>query len=302
MKVSIVIPTLNEEELLPLLLKDLSKQTFYDFEVIISDAGSTDKTIEIAKEYNAKVTQGGLPAIGRNNGAKIAQGDFIFFFDSDIRIPNDFIENAYKELQNRFLDLATCEFIPNSQDNIDKFLHNTVNIAIKIYQYIDPHAPGFCLLISKRLFNLINGFDETLKLAEDHDFVKRASKFSPLRVLDSTYISVSTRRLSKEGRRNLVRKYLQVELYRLVKGEIREDIVDYEFGNFDKVEKSPDYLQKINNKINDLKNLLDNQNKLSFKDNKLIEKEEQLVENLHNIENQFDKLKKMLKEILSKEI
>lgn len=302
MKVSVVIPTLNEEELLPLLLKDLKAQTFSKFEVIISDAGSTDNTIEIAKDFGAKVVKGGLPAIGRNNGAKEAQGDFIFFFDSDIRIPVDFIENAYKELQSRFLDLATCEFIPNSQDNIDKVLHNAVNVAIKIYQYVDPHAPGFCILISKRLFNLIGGFDESLKLAEDHDLVKRASKYSPLRVLDSTYISVSTRRLGKEGRRNLVRKYLQVELYRLLKGEVRDDIVEYEFGNFDKVEKSPDYIQKINNKINDLKLLIDKQNKLLFKDIKTIQKEEEIIENLQNIEKQFNKFKKMLKEILSKEI
>lgn len=302
MKVSVVIPTLNEEELLPLLLKDLKAQSFSKFEVIISDAGSTDNTIQIAKDFGAKVVKGGLPAIGRNNGAKESQGDFIFFFDSDIRIPVDFIENAYKELQSRFLDLATCEFIPNSQDNIDKVLHNAVNVAIKIYQYVDPHAPGFCILISKRLFNLIGGFDESLKLAEDHDLVKRASKYSPLRVLESTYISVSTRRLSKEGRRNLVRKYLQVELYRLLKGEVRDDIVEYEFGNFDKVEKSPDYIQKINNKINDLKLLIDKQNKLLFKDIKIVQKEEEIVENLQNIEKQFDKFKKMLKEILTKEI
>lgn len=302
MKVSVVIPTLNEEELLPLLLKDLKAQSFSKFEVIISDAGSTDNTIQIAKDFGAKVVKGGLPAIGRNNGAKEAQGDFIFFFDSDIRIPVDFIENAYKELQSRFLDLATCEFIPNSQDNIDKVLHNAVNVAIKIYQYVDPHAPGFCILISKRLFNLIGGFDESLKLAEDHDLVKRASKYSPLRVLDSTYISVSTRRLSKEGRRNLVRKYLQVELYRLLKGEVRDDIVEYEFGNFDKVEKSSDYIQNINNKINDLKLLIDKQNKLLFKDIKIVQKEEEIVENLQNIEKQFDKFKKMLKEILTKEI
>ena len=48
MKLSIVIPTLNEEEFLPTLLSCLKHQTFKDFEVIVADAGSKDNTVEIA--------------------------------------------------------------------------------------------------------------------------------------------------------------------------------------------------------------------------------------------------------------
>jgi hypothetical protein len=71
-------------------------------------------------------------------------------------------------------------------------------------------------------------------MAEDHDFVKRASKYRPLRVLESTQINVSVRRLEKEGRTVLVSKYLEVELYRLFKGELKTHVIDYEFGNFQK--------------------------------------------------------------------
>jgi hypothetical protein len=101
-------------------------------------------------------------------------------------------------------------------------------------QYTNPHAAGFCILSSRRLFEMAGGFDESLTMAEDHDFVKRASRYRPLRVLESTPISVSVRRLEKEGRTLLVSKYVEVELYRLFKGELKTRVIDYEFGNFQK--------------------------------------------------------------------
>ena len=52
---SIIIPSLNEEKYLPLLLEDLSQQTFKSFEVIIIDGKSEDKTIELAKTFNKKL-------------------------------------------------------------------------------------------------------------------------------------------------------------------------------------------------------------------------------------------------------
>lgn len=78
---SIIIPTLNEEKYLPLLLEAIRKQDFDgDLETIIADAGSEDQTLEIAKTFGCRVAPGGLPAKGRNEGAKIAQGDTFLFF------------------------------------------------------------------------------------------------------------------------------------------------------------------------------------------------------------------------------
>ena len=61
---SIVIPALNEEKYLPLLLESIKRQSFFDYEIILADAGSKDKTIEIAKKYNCVIVGGGLPANG----------------------------------------------------------------------------------------------------------------------------------------------------------------------------------------------------------------------------------------------
>ncbi|GAB4480574.1 MAG: hypothetical protein OHK0031_01830 [Anaerolineales bacterium] len=232
MRFSIIIPTLNEELLLPLLLGDLQAQTFRDFEIIIADAGSSDRTAEIASALGASLVPGGMPALGRNRGAAQARGEFLLFLDADTRLGTAFLEQVSVEVEERFLDLATCEVVPLSENTFDLLLHEFSNLAVKVAQFADPHAPGFCIIISRRLFRRVGGFDETLKLAEDHDLVRRASKFRPLRVLISTEIQVSVRRLEKEGRIRLVSKYVAAELYRLVIGDIRNDIFEYEFGKF----------------------------------------------------------------------
>lgn len=234
MKLSIIIPTFNEEQYLPLLLKSIQKQSFKDCEVIIADGDSKDNTVTIAKQFGAKVVNGGMPAKGRNSGAAAAQGDFLFFFDADVILPGGFLQKAYDEMQERYLDLATCEVLPLSDLQIDKVLHTLANLSIRMNQYTNPHAGGFCILCTRRLFERTGGFDESLTMAEDHDFVKRASRYRPLRVLESAQVSVSVRRLEKEGRTVLVSKYIEVELHRIFKGELKTDVIEYEFGNFQK--------------------------------------------------------------------
>ena len=86
MKVSIVIPTLNEGDLLPRLLASIGKQTFRDYEVIVADAKSGDNTKQIATSFGAKVVRGGMPGEGRNAGVRRARGEFLFFFDADVVI------------------------------------------------------------------------------------------------------------------------------------------------------------------------------------------------------------------------
>ena len=116
-------------------------------------------------------------------------------------------------------------------------------------QNLNPRAAGFCIFINRRLFKRIGGFDESVVIAEDHDLVERASKFRPLRFLKTTSLSVSVRRLDKEGRLALLQKYVKVEMHLLTKGSVKDDIIEYEFGNFDEEEKSK--RKKLLNDIED---------------------------------------------------
>ncbi|MCB1173628.1 MAG: glycosyltransferase [Leptospiraceae bacterium] len=231
--ISIVIPCLNEARELPNLLDSIRAQSFQNYEIIVADAGSTDNTVELARKAGALVVPGGMPGPGRNRGAEAAQGTWLFFFDADVILPPDFLAQAFAELQENYLDLATCEFKPQSDLRLDKVLFHFANLSVKLNQAFNPRAAGFCIFITRRLFERIGGFDETLRLAEDHDLVDRASKLRPLKILKSTSLLVSVRRLEKEGRFSLIQKYMAVEKHLMTKGAIREDIVEYEFGNFD---------------------------------------------------------------------
>lgn len=231
-RVSVVIPTLNEERDLPQLLESLKQQTFKDFEIIVGDAGSRDQTREICAQYGARVVEGGMPGVGRNRGAAVASGEYLFFFDADVVLPHDFLFKAVQEMDEQFIDLATCAFYPISDLRLDKILFAFTNLTVRMSANSNPRAAGFCIFITKRLFDRIGGFDESLRLAEDHDLVERAAKFRPLHVLKSTSLQVSVRRLAKEGRFSLIQKYFQVEMHLMTKGKVRDDIIEYEFGNF----------------------------------------------------------------------
>jgi glycosyltransferase involved in cell wall biosynthesis len=301
MKISIIIPALNEERYLPLLLDSIHQQSFRDYEVIIADAHSLDATVRIAEQSGAKVVDGGMPAKGRNSGANAAQGDFLFFLDADVVLPDDFLQRAHDEMRERYLDLATCEVIPLSDLQIDRTLHSLANLSIRMGQYTSPHAAGFCILSTRRLFERVGGFDESLTMAEDHDYVKRAAKFRPLRVLDSTRINVSVRRLEKEGRAMLVNKYVQVELHRIFKGELKTEVIDYEFGNFQKAATDKQSrrlaafeakLIQLDKKFRELKEMAKpNEQMFDFTPPK---------ELMNRLKEQFDNAKGMLRELFEK--
>lgn len=272
MDISVVIPALNEAQYLPKLLECLSRQTKKNFEVIVADAGSTDSTPETARSYGAKVVEGGMPAVGRNRGAAHARGDFIFFLDADIQIPDDFMEQTTNEIEKRSIDLATAEAYPLSSFTIDKIMHKFANIFVKLYKNSNPRIPGYCILIRRNIFEKIGGFDETIQVAEDHDLVKRATELTDLSVLRSTYIKVSVRRFVKEGRIPYIGKSIQIELYRSLNGEITDGSIEYQFGNFEENNRTKKAFIKLEKKINKIDEKLNRQLKRTEANSKRFQK------------------------------
>jgi len=228
---SIIIPTYNEEEYLPFLLRSIIVQSFKDYEIIVADNHSTDRTREIAKEFGATIVDGGMPAGGRNRGAEAAKGEILLFLDSDVVLPDPwFLQMTVAEFEKRKLGAATCRILPLSKKSVDKIFHHAFNYFLWVTQASVPHAPGFCIFARKSVHQAIHGFDEEIKLAEDHDYVNRASKVGKFRVLKTYKIPVSVRRFDRDGRFNVAMKYLLSELYLRTKGNIKNDIFNYTFG------------------------------------------------------------------------
>lgn len=253
MFVSVIIPAYNEEQYLPRLLRALKKQSYTDFEVIIADANSEDRTRELAESFGAAVVEGGLPGVGRNRGAAAAKGDFYFFFDSDVIIPSTFIENGVAEIKEKSIQLAGCEAKPLSTRLIDKVLHKFAFVGMKLTKENNPRLPGYCILISREIFEKIGGFDESIRVGEDLNLVTRAVELTPLHLLDSTNIQISMRRFDKEGRLPYLRKSVRVYFYRKYKGEITDEKdIPYEFGKFEKEDESKDFdalLRRIQDRL-----------------------------------------------------
>ncbi len=144
---SIIIPTLNEEKYLPLLLESIKGQNFKgEYEVIVADADSKDKTIEIAKNYGCKIIPGGLPARGRNEGAKIAKGNIFLFMDADnIFLPENFLCTLLEEFKKRSLGVASFPIYPKG-NGFDKTAYGIYNWWAGITQNFLPHATNSVLV------------------------------------------------------------------------------------------------------------------------------------------------------------
>jgi len=230
-EISIVIPTFNEEKLLPFLLESIKKQKGIETEIIVADNNSTDNTRNIAIAFGAKVVDGGLPAKARNNGAKAVSTEVILFLDADVILPApDFLKKTLYEFNKNDLGIATCEFYPMSEKTIDRLFHKAANFYLKKTHTLMPHIPGFCIFVRKNIHEEINGFDESLKLAEDHDYAQRASKISKFGFLKSYPIIVSVRRFERDGHFNVIAKYALCEAHIFFLGHIKSNIFKYTFG------------------------------------------------------------------------
>jgi len=236
--VTVVIPALNEADRLPDLLGTLERQTQRPDQIVIADAGSTDGTRTIAEQHGAQVVDGGKPAAGRNAGAGVATSDLILFLDADDELDVHFIESAVAEFEERGLSAATTFVDPIERDARNVFACEVVNMYLDVMQYVSPHAPGFCILARREVHEAIGGFDETVVLAEDHDYVQRAASQGKFRILRSCSVGTSMRRIEKEGLVRLAFKYLYCELYVVTGRPIREVPFDYEFAAFEPGERS----------------------------------------------------------------
>ncbi len=228
---SIIIPTYNEEAYLPRLLASIRSQRFSEYEIVVADAKSSDRTREIAAKFGARVVDGGMPGPGRNRGAEAAKGDLLLFLDADVVLPDvEWLGGKITQFEERDLDAGTCLVKPLGGKLIDLFSHNVFNAHMMATQFLMAHAPGFCIFARKALHERIGGFDETIKLAEDHDYVQRARRVGKFRVLHGSRIRVSVRRFERDGRFSIFSKYLLAELHLLTRGQIRNDRFEYTFG------------------------------------------------------------------------
>ena len=180
-KVSVIIPTINEANNLPLLLSDLS-HIHKEGEIIVVDSGSDDRTIDVANIYGAKVYKSKERNRGLqlNMGAQNSKGEWLIFLHADTRLTHDCFIKIKSVLEGDKNFIYYFKFKINDKKLIYRLLEILVNLRS---QYLKQPYGDQGLIIHKSIYLMNNGFRE-ISLMEDVDFFKRLKNKKYLKQLN----------------------------------------------------------------------------------------------------------------------
>jgi glycosyltransferase involved in cell wall biosynthesis len=205
--VSIVIPSKDEELYIKRTLDALNLQIYSNVKIILADSNSTDSTLEIARKIcpDIIVVEGGLPAKGRNEGAKATKSEYILFIDADITFrDNDAIKKMLSSIIENNLDAVGTTPVylgePDVRANIIFRINNIITILLSKFY---PFGIGGCFLIKREVFEKLGGYDEKAYQAEDWLLSKQIDpkKFKIIPKL----ITQDNRRFKKLGYFNMIK-------------------------------------------------------------------------------------------------
>jgi glycosyltransferase involved in cell wall biosynthesis len=189
----------------------------HETRILLADAGSTDRTVEVALEFgrdmDISVIKGGLPAVGRNNGAREAQSRYILFIDADIELADPGLIRRAVDLMNRKgLYCITTDIRCRDGKLPDRVLYRMNNIAQRLSRFHKPFATGMFMLVSKTEFDRLGGFDEKALYAEDYQLTQQIDP-KLFRVIPGAIYSTN-RRFQRMGHTRIVRSFLATAVHR----------------------------------------------------------------------------------------
>jgi glycosyltransferase involved in cell wall biosynthesis len=183
--------------------------------VLLADAGSTDGTPDIARSFddrlNVEVIPGGLPAVGRNNGARRASTPYVLFIDADIELDDPTLVRRSVELARRKkLHCVTTNIHCPQGRGIDRALYAASNLAQQLSRLCRPFSTGMYMLFDRARFNELGGFHEGALYAEDYLLSKKVARrrFGIVR----GHIVTTNRRFKNMGYMRVARLFLTTAL------------------------------------------------------------------------------------------
>ena len=229
---SVVIPALNEEKFVPNLLSDLAKQIYSDFEVIVVDGKSDDKTVEKSEKFLEKMQLRILVAekrnvsYQRNWGAQHAKGKWVVFMDADDRLPDNFLLGVrYQLTKNPSVDCFSTRLSAGTSNKLDRLLSNGVNLAVELQNSMGTPTGIAALLGCKTEIFLQHPFDEKQHFLEDGFFLKEiTSNGYTYHIFPEPKFILSLRRFKKEGNLKLLQTAFKYQLHYLRGGDFTKPL------------------------------------------------------------------------------
>ena len=175
-ELTIVIPAKNEAMLIPRLLTSLTNQDYTKMsstKILVADANSTDATREIVMSFrdrlDVNVIHGGMPSVGRNQGAAHAGTPYVLFLDADIELADRSLIRRCMELaRGKDLHCVTTNILCSEGSWLDKAFY----MGNDFFQYLSylhrPFATGMFMLFDRKKFWELGGFHEQILFAEDY--------------------------------------------------------------------------------------------------------------------------------------
>jgi glycosyltransferase involved in cell wall biosynthesis len=202
--ISFIIPAYNEELLLPRTLKAIhsaARAVGADYEIVVVDDGSTDRTVEIAQQHGARVVEINKRQIAaaRNAGAREAQGDVFIFVDADTIVPHPLLASALAALREGAVGGGCLVRLDGRVPLGARMILLGLTWIFRILKYA-----GGCFIFCRRdAFAQAGGFDERYFAGEELWFsraLKRQGRFVVLRESATT----SGRKLRQNSTRHIL--------------------------------------------------------------------------------------------------
>jgi glycosyltransferase involved in cell wall biosynthesis len=201
MDASIIIPALNEEKYIKDTLESVCKQkTSLNYEVVVADSNSNDRTVEIAEKYADKVvnvkTRGTW--IGRNTGAEKSSGKVLVFIDADTTIPQNYLDTVDAVLFDNSISGLSCAFTFEKRNRVLDAVEELSNSYLIFKGMMGKgEILGFNNAVRRWIFFRAGGFPN--QPMEDGAFARKLWEKGRVVYLPEPKVVTSARRMLKRG-------------------------------------------------------------------------------------------------------
>lgn len=217
--ISVVVTAFNEEKYLSKCLEALNNQTYpkNKFSITVVDNNSTDRTVQIAKEFGVRVIsekrQGNTFALKR--GMDEARGDVIAVTDADTQVDNNWLWTINKIFLDSKVVAATGSMYMDAKSKITGRL---IDIAYLIIMHIGmfigkPNLSGFNFAVRRNAFLQVGGINILFEMSSDVDLGIRLNKIGKIRMVNDLRVVTSSRRLERSGFLRILWDYVKGHIY-----------------------------------------------------------------------------------------